>query len=71
MKVKMKSTLLLAIMILGVFLAPGMATVKAKGSESGGFNFDFSSSDPEQTAEAPDSLARALGGVFKVFDNLG
>ncbi|MHA1898764.1 MAG: hypothetical protein ACTSU2_15335, partial [Promethearchaeota archaeon] len=43
----------------------------AKGSESGGFNFDFSSSDPNQTAEAPDSLARALGGVFKVFDNLG
>ena len=68
---KTKTSLIFAVLFVSIFAAPGLATVNAQSSVPGGWNFTLNPDDPNALANAPQSLANGLGGIFSVFSQLG
>jgi hypothetical protein len=64
---KTKTTILFAVLLLGVFMVPGISTVNAQG----GFNFDFSSMTGSEIAEVPAGIGAGIASMFRMFDGLG
>lgn len=68
---KTKTTLIFAVLFVSIFVAPGLSTVKAQSSALQGWNFSFDSSNPDNVANMPQSMANGLGSIFGMFAQLG
>lgn len=73
-KLKAKSTVLFAMVLISAFILPNLMVVKAQSTLQSGLGFEFSISDlddPNALKAMPGGMAQALGNVFRMMSVLG